>query len=230
MTHHERMAEYVENHLKAVWAANQEVVPRVAARIVTAHLNGHRVYAFGSGHSHMLVEEMYYRAGGLTVVTPIWEPALMLHEDPQEASRLEQTPGVSETILARVPLQAGDVLWLISNSGRNPLIVELALAAKAQKVYVIALTSLNHARAVTPRSVTRDKLHQLADAVLDNAGDVGDAGFRVEGVTRPMFPTSTIAGAVLVHWVWVEVARQLAEAGHPPDVLASFNVDEGLIR
>jgi uncharacterized phosphosugar-binding protein len=220
-----RLKRYVGMHLEAAWAANRVMVPRVAAAIVQAHLTGHQIYAFGSGHSHVLVEEMYYRAGGLTLVQPVWEPAVMLHEDPERASRLEQTPGYSQHILEQLHWQAGDVVWLISNSGRNPLIVELALAARAAAVTVIALTSLRHAQAVAALSVSGQKLHEVADFVLNNAGAVGDAGFHVEGIERPLFPTSTVVGAALVNWVWVEVAERLQQAGAPPDVLTSFNVD-----
>jgi uncharacterized phosphosugar-binding protein len=224
------IAQYVDEAWTKAWVANRDVVPRVAQRIVQAHLKGRRVYAFGSGHSHMLVEEMYYRAGGLTIVTPIWEPALMLHEDAERSSVLEQTPGMSRTILDRVRFEAGDVLWLISNSGRNPLIVELAQAAKSQGVAVVALMSLTHALAVAPRSVSHERLNDIADEIIDNGGVLGDAGYYIEGLAQPLFPTSTVVGAGLVNWVWVEVARQLIDAGVMPTVLASFNVDQDLTQ
>ncbi|PSR22322.1 MAG: hypothetical protein C7B45_07390 [Sulfobacillus acidophilus] len=228
MTNADGIARYVDEAWMKAWVANREVVPRVARKIVEVHLRGHRVYAFGSGHSHMLVEEMYYRAGGLTIVSPIWEPSLMLHEDAERSSVLEQTPGISRTILDRVHFEAGDLLWLISNSGRNPLIVELAAAAKLQGASVIALMSLTHALAVTPRSVSHQRLNDIADEVIDNGGVLGDAGYYIEGLAQPMFPTSTMVGAGLVNWIWVEVARQLMEAGVTPTVLTSFNVDQEL--
>lgn len=226
----EHIKRYVRSSLDRAWAANQEAVPKVAAHIARAYLAGGRIYAFGSGHSHVLVEEMYYRAGGLTVVTPVWDPALMLHQDAENASRLEQTPGYSRTLIDKIRWRAGDVLWIISNSGRNPLIVELALEAEAAGLTVIALMSLQHARAVRSLSVGGEKLHEVADFVLDNAGVVGDAGYYVPGIERPLFPTSTLVGAAIVNWVWVEVAAELARAGHPPDVLSSFNVDAGTLR
>jgi uncharacterized phosphosugar-binding protein len=221
----DELARYVKEALERAWAANRGTVGRVADVIAASYLAGHRIYAFGSGHSHLLVEEMYYRAGGLTIVTPIWDPALMLHEDAPRSSQLEQTPGYSKTIVSRLGWQDGDVLWVISNSGRNPLIVEMALEARARGVTVVALTSLTHAQAVAAMSVTGQKLHEVADWVLDNGGAVGDAGFYLQGFERPLFPTSTVVGAALVNWVWVEVAGRLRDAGHSPDVVTSFNVD-----
>ena len=221
----EELARYVREAIERAWTANGRAVPQLADTITAAYLAGRKIYAFGSGHSHLLVEEMYYRAGGLTIVTPIWDPALMLHEDAERSSRLEQTPCYSQSIVSRMDWQAGDVIWLISNSGRNPLIVEMALEAKEHGLTVAALTSLQHAQAVAAMSVTGQKLHEVSHLVLDNCGAVGDAGFHVEGLSRPLFPTSTIVGAALVNWVWVEVAARLHRAGYPPDVLTSFNVD-----
>ncbi len=221
----DRLERYVCQAVTEAWTINRDIVPQVAAAIATAYLDNHQIYAFGSGHSHLLVEEMYYRAGGLNIVRPIWVPQLMLHQDPQQASRWEQTPGYSRTILDTVHWKAGDVVWLISNSGRNPLIVELAQAARGAHAVVIALLSRHHAETVEARSVSGEKLYDVADYVLDNGGVAGDAGFAVKEGWPLMFPTSTVVGASLVHWVWIEVAQRLQQAGAPPEVYTSFNLD-----
>jgi uncharacterized phosphosugar-binding protein len=38
------------------------------------------IYACGTGHSHLLAEEIFYRAGGFARVRPLLLPQLMLHE------------------------------------------------------------------------------------------------------------------------------------------------------
>lgn len=216
---------YLAEKLEAVMRANARSIKEAATLITAAHLENRAIYAFGSGHSALLVEEMYYRAGGLTIVQPIWDSNVMVSGDPERASVLERKPGYSQAILSTISLSADDVLWLISNSGRNALVVELAMAAKTRGARVIALTSLDHSRLVDPDEKLNQKLYEVADVVLDNQGVLGDAGFWVPGITEPMVPTSTILGAVLVHAVWASVASQLAAAGQPPVVLTSFNVD-----
>ena len=47
------------------------------------------IYVFGCGHSHILAEETFYRAGGLACVAPIFDETLMLHQSASESSRLE---------------------------------------------------------------------------------------------------------------------------------------------
>lgn len=217
---------YFAEKLEGVFHANQTAIEDAAQVMSHAYQTGHTIFAFGSGHSALLVEEMYYRAGGLPLITPIWDFDVMIHRDPLRASALERTPGYASTVLQTITWQPGDVLWLISNSGRNALVVEMARMARGAGVTVMALTSLRHSRAVQPGDAQGDKLFELADVVLDNCGVLGDAGFLPEGVDRPMAPTSTVLGAVLVHAVEVRVMEHLAQAGVPPEVLRSFNVDD----
>ncbi|MCL4521891.1 MAG: sugar isomerase domain-containing protein [Firmicutes bacterium] len=216
---------YLAEKLEEVLRINHEMVDRVAVAITEAHLAGHAIYGFGSGHSALLIEEMYYRAGGLNLIRPIWDFDVMIHHDPLSASERERTPGYAQKVLAKTHFNPGDMLWLVSNSGRNALLMEMAVAAKAQGVQVIALTSLNHSQAVEPHGPSHEKLYQVADFVLDNRGAIGDAGFWVTGVPAPMIPTSTILGAVLVHAVWMQVAEKLVAAGFVPEILRSFNLD-----
>ena len=217
---------YFAEKLEEVFHTNQTAIEEAAQVMSHAYQAGHTIFAFGSGHSALLVEEMYYRAGGLPLITPIWDFDVMIHRDPVRASALERTPGYARTVLQAVTWNPGDVVWLISNSGRNALVVEMARMAREAGVQVIALTSMRHSRVVQATDARGDKLFDLADVVLDNGGVLGDAGFLPEGADRPMAPTSTVLGAVLVHAVEVRVMERLAQAGAFPEILRSFNVDD----
>ena len=37
------------------------------------------IHVFGCGHSHMIAEEMFYRAGGLVAIDPIFEAVSYTH-------------------------------------------------------------------------------------------------------------------------------------------------------
>jgi uncharacterized phosphosugar-binding protein len=95
----DELARYVQQAIERAWSVNRGAVAQVADVIVAAYLAGYKIFAFGSGHSHLLVEEMYYRAAGLTIVTPIWDAALMLHEDAENSeialNRRRGTPKLS---------------------------------------------------------------------------------------------------------------------------------------
>ena len=112
-----------------------------AEAIADALKNGRFLYAFGTGHSHMMALELFYRAGGLARVCPILDTALMLHDGAVKSSFVERVEGYAAEVLARYPLQKGDVLLIASNSGRNAVPIEMAREAKARGATVIALTS-----------------------------------------------------------------------------------------
>ena len=183
------------------------------------------LHTFGTGHSHMLAEELYIRAGGLAYVNAILEPSLMLHDDPVRATALERQEGLAAEILAKYELWAGDVLIVVSNSGRNPVPIEMALLAKERGLVVIALTSLAHSQAVTSRHSSGRRLFEVADIVLDNGGEVRDAVLEVEGLSTKACPTSTVVGAAILNAVVAATIEELLGTGVVPPVLVSSNVD-----
>src|SRR4030095_5582118 len=66
----------------------------IAGRMAETTRNDRRIFLFGTGHSHLLAEEGFYRAGGLANVVPILLEHTMLHYLPHLGSRLERTPGL----------------------------------------------------------------------------------------------------------------------------------------
>ncbi|MFF0338650.1 sugar isomerase domain-containing protein [Kribbella sp. NPDC004875] len=198
---------------------------RVAAGLVADALaGGKRFWVFGTGHSHALAEEVYGRAGGLADVRAILEPGLMLHEGLQKSSLLERLPGLAAVLLEINELEAGDVVLIASNSGRNAVPVEFALGAREHGAQIIALTSLAHSNATSSRAPGGQRLFETADVVIDNCGIPGDALIEVPGSTEPTGATSTMIGAMLLQALTVEIVTRLTERGQPPNILRSLNV------
>lgn len=188
---------------------------------------GGTVHVFGTGHSHLLAEEMFYRAGGLAQVNPILVDGLMLHADAPMSTRLERLDGLAEAILPSQPVRHGDVLIVASNSGGNAVARQLAALAREQGLKVVAITSLRHATAAEARSGDALRLHDVADIVIDNHGDVGDASVAVPGFDRKVAPTSTVAGAAVVNTLVAEAVEILVGRGVAPEVFASSNTAGG---
>jgi len=190
-----------------------------AARAVAEALQNEKGYfLFGSGHSGLVAHEAFWRAGGLA-------PAIPIH-DPLEGDA-ERLPGYALRLLAHYNLEPGGVILIISNSGINPLPIEMALEAKARGLIVVAITCLDHASAVTSRHPGGRKLHEVADVVIDTQGAAGDAVLEVPSVPGRVGPTSTILGAAIVNAITVAAAGHLARRGLTPPVLVSSNLPEG---
>lgn len=203
------------------------VIERAAELVAGAVESDGLVHVFGTGHSHLLAEEVFYRAGGLAQVNPILIDALMLHAGAARSTRLERLPGLAGAILDDEPVGPNDVLIVISNSGGNAACVEMAQAGVARGIPTIALTSLQHATAAAARSGAGPRLHDVADVVLDNRGRPGDACVELEGLAVAVGPTSTVVGAAMLNAVVVEAVRLVLARGGSPDVFASSNVEGG---
>lgn len=181
-----------------------------------------RWWVFGTGHSHMIAEEFYGRAGGLIDVYPMLEPSLMLHESLVKSSLLERRTGVDADLLEAYGLRRGDAIVIASNSGRNSVPVEVAEGCRRRKVGVIAITSMTHSRAVSSRAPSGKKLYQFADVVIDNCGATGDVA--VTGEQGGVGATSTLTGALIAQAITVEVVGRMRARGTPVDTYTSFNV------
>lgn len=202
-------------------------VYRAAQLVADCVSHGGLVHVFGSGHSHLLAEEVFFRAGGLLDIDPVLESALMLHEGALKSTRMERLPGYAAIIADDREIRPGDVLIVISNSGRNAVPVELAEIAKGRGVPVIAITSMEHSRRVRSRAPSGRRLFETADVVIDNHAPYGDACVDIEGVSYPVGALSTITGAAILNAVMVGAVEILARAGRPPVVLPSANRDDG---
>jgi uncharacterized phosphosugar-binding protein len=217
-TWQKHIVELVETALER----NGDVIDDVAAAITTAVLDGHHIYAFGAGHSLSLVNEMYRRAGGFKIVRPIWNAELLSKEDEELAGKLENEVGYYARLTDGLDWGPGDLCWVLSNSGRNALVIELAQDAKRHGVKVIALSSLTHSGAVSA-TPGLPKLPEIADYIFDNLGAFGDASIAIPGLADPVAPTSTIIGAALIQATWAEVAERLVARGYVPEIWGSAN-------
>jgi uncharacterized phosphosugar-binding protein len=195
--------------------------------LVGAIGSGHSVHAFGTGHSHMLAEELYYRAGGLVRVRPILFEGLMLHSSATLSTSLERLPGLAAALLDDHAVEAGDVVIVASNSGSNAVTSEIVSGIQARGAKVVAITSLTHATSSAARDSGRPRLHELADVVIDNGGVVGDAAVDIDGFDQRVAPTSTVVGAAIINAVVAETVQRLVAAGHHPEVYTSSNLSGG---
>ena len=190
-------------------------------------LAGRMVHVFGSGHSRIMVEEMWPRYGSFPGFNPIVELSLSFHNlvvganGQRQAMFLENVTGLAERILRNYALDARDTAFVVSSSGCNLVPIEMAEGFRQRGIRVVALVSAAHAAASSSRRADGRKLMDFADLVLDTGAPVGDAMVRVEGLDTPVAPGSTVGGCLVVNAIKAEVAARLTAAGHPPKVLSA---------
>ena len=218
---------HVRNLLSQAAETQLEQVNALARRMADTIGAGKTVFLLGTGHSCLLAQELFYRAGGLVRIQPMLEGPLMLHESASQSTLVEREPAHAGKLMEKYGVGAGDLLLIISNSGRNPLCVEMALQAKNVGCFVAALTSLKHSGAGASRHGSGLRLFEAADLVLDNLGELGDACVSYEGFPGKAAPTSTVIGAALLQAAAAQTVEYMLENGASPEVFASSNIDGG---
>ncbi len=212
--------------LRVAADSQRAAITRAAGLVADALAAGGLLHTFGTGHSHLLAEEVFYRAGGLAAVNPILVDPLMLHAGAVRSTALERLAGVGEVLLDAEPIRGGDVLLVVSNSGGNAVAVEMAQAAGRRGLATIALTSVRHATDAAARAgAGTARLHEVVDVVLDNGGRPGDACVEVADLV--VAPTSTVVGAALLQAVVAETVELLVDRGVTPEVFRSSNLAGG---
>lgn len=228
----ELLDSYFESIKSLLTEIQKEELPKVeeAARLIADRVqDGGRIFAFGASHSSLPVQDIVYRAGGLMLINPLFGPGIeaLTTRPTTLGSKMEQMPGYGEVLFNNSPLREGDVLIVVSVSGRNAVPVELARSAKAAGVLVVALTSTKYTEAVTSRVPDGTKLRDHADIVLDNKVDAGDAVLSLPEIPQKFTPASGVTSTAILHSLSAAIIQELGSRGEEVPVFLAANLDGG---
>jgi uncharacterized phosphosugar-binding protein len=197
--------------------------------IADAVQEGNRLFGFGCTHSSLPVQDIIYRAGGLMLVNPIYGPgiaSLDVHPNSM-TSAIERMTGYAQVLLDNHPIREGDVLIIVSVSGRNSVPIEMSMLAKERGIKVIGITSLKYANGVTSRHASGKKMHDFADVVIDNKAEKGDALMEAEGAPAKFTPASGITSIAILQSLITASIEELLSRGITPPIFIAANVDGG---
>lgn len=205
--------------MREAYEQNREPLAAAALAVADSIEKGGVLHLFGSGHSAMVALELIGRAGGLVPVTGILDPS---------GGMAETLPGYGKRLLnahaSRYGLNPDECVVVVSNSGKNPSPLEVAIAAKEKGAKIIAVTSLEMSRAAKVDPTVGKKLYEIADFVLDNRGVNGDAAIDYTDGQR-VGPTSTLTGCLLLNLLLMEILDVLKERGVKAPLLKSQNLE-----
>ena len=216
-------SEKMIENLKTIFDGQEKQVKETIDEVFRTLKEDKMIHVFGSGHSHMVGLELFIRAGGLGNVNAMLDQDVLTSNGAVRGSKLEQVEGLADIIWDNHVVEKGDIIIVISNSGRNAMPVEMALRGKKEGIKVIALTSLQQSKVYSSRHSSGKKLYEIADIVLDNKVIPGDGILKIGNVVTG--PMSTINGMFILNTIVSEAMLRAEKEGLAISVFTSQNVD-----
>ena len=196
----------INSILKKISKEENKKFLQCAKMIKSSYKKGGQLFIFGTGHSKLLAEESFHRAGGYAGACPVRSDEINFSKGTDKATKLERTANVAKRALQKYKLTSKDILMIVSNSGVNHAPVEAALIAKKKRIKTIALTSYKFSKQA-PLSKLKRRLYEICDVYIDNKIPPGDA---LVGINKMMVgPASTITGSFILNSILVELANLL---------------------
>ncbi len=226
MSYTQEYLEKCQKMLETVRSQESQIL-EVARIFANSILAGRMVHVFGSGHSRIMVEEMWPRYGSFPGFNPIVELSLTFHNlvvganGQRQAMFLENVPGLAEQIIRNFDVNDQDSALIISSSGCNVVPIEMAEIFNQKGLKVIGLNTKLHSQASISKRKDGKKLQDFCDIVLDSGAPLGDAMIKIKDLETPVSPGSTIGSCLIINSIKAEVANLLTEAGKPPKVLTA---------
>jgi uncharacterized phosphosugar-binding protein len=191
------------------------------------------VHAFGTGHARLVAHEMAGRAGGLAPVNLVRISDLVTRggADPGLLDPLaERDASLARPLYDLHEPRAEDCFVIVSNSGINAAVVEMARLVHGHGHPIVAITSIAHSTSVPSRHPSGQRLADLASpgdkagvVVIDTGAPPGDAAVPL-GDGLATGATSSLAGIVIVQLITEGVCRALLDAGVTPPLYRSMNL------
>jgi uncharacterized phosphosugar-binding protein len=214
----------VQEKLQLVIENEAEALGKVAKKISESIQKDGIIQLFGCGHSHILTEEVFYRAGGLAPIKPIFIESLMLHEGAVRSSQLERQNDYAGSFMEKQDIQPHDVIIVISTSGINPVPIDVAILAKEKGAFVVGICSFDYTIDQSSRHKSGKFLADVVDIALNNFSVKGDAVLSYKKVNVPFAPTSTVIGAAMLNGILAETIKNMVDDGFEPPIFLSGNI------
>lgn len=218
--------------MKRILDEEKTALDRAAGRLADQVAADRLIHIFGpGGHSNLASQEVFFRAGGLMHVSAILDEGTLLSNGALRSMAIERLPGYGKIVIANQRLGATDVLILANAYGINAALIDAALEAKRRDVFVIGVSSREHALNTAPdhpaRHPTKRNLHDVVDIAIDTKVPIGDAVVAIEGLDVPLAAVSTFANAFALNCLMVRTVAKLMDRGIAPPVWRSGNAPGG---
>ena len=198
--------------------SQRENIEKAAEILTHTTENGGIIYGYGTGHSHLVTDDAFWRAATPANYCALLEQSATGSFEITKSYHIENTYGIGKIIVDYNRITPNDCMIIISNSGNNIAPVDAAIRAKEKGIPVIAITAVEYSEFLKAKHKSGQKLKDIADVVLDNCSLIGDAAVPIDNFKMKVGSTSTIPNVFLQNAILVQMVENLVEKGFEPDV------------
>lgn len=210
--------ETMQQVVEKVKTTQGENIKKAAEILAKTTENGGIIYGFGTGHSHLVVDDAFWRAATPANYCALLEQSATGSFEITKSYYIENTYDIGKMIVDYHRITPNDCMIIISNSGNNIAPVDAAIRAKEKGIPVIAITAVEYSNFLKTKHRDGVKLKDVADVVLDNCSLIGDAAVEIENFPMKVGSTSTIPNVFLQNAILTEMVDILVKKGFTPDV------------
>lgn len=210
--------ETIQEIVKKAEETQEDNILKAADLLTECTKNGGIIHLFGSGHSCLVTEDVFWRAATLANVHAIFEPSVAGINEITKSGYMEKIEGMGQVLMNYQRITPPDVMICISNSGNNAITIDVAIEAKKRGLPVIVFTNVEYSDFLSPHHSSGSKLKDYADVVIDNCSLIGDAAVKLDGLPMKVGATSTIPSVFLLHALFVQTCDNLLKQNIVPDV------------
>ncbi|MDI9540372.1 MAG: sugar isomerase domain-containing protein [Bacillota bacterium] len=214
----EKYFEVEKQVVEKVMKVNKDAIIKAANLLTRTTEKGGLIYGFGTGHSHLVVDDAFWRAATPANYVALLEHSATGNTEITKSYLVENTYGIGRIIVDYHRITSNDCMIIISNSGNNIAPVDAAIRAKEKGIPVIAITAVEYSNYLTTKHRDGLKLKDVADVVLDNCCIIGDAAVEIEGFPMKVGSVSTIPNIFLQNAILTQMVENLVQKGIEPDV------------
>ena len=214
----EKYFEVLNDIVKKVQNTQLENVKNAAKILKTCVENDGIIHLFGAGHSHIMTEDVFWRASTLANIHAIIEPSISGVQEISKAGRLENLEGYGDLIVDYHRIEKKDAMICISNSGNKAVTIDVAKSCKQRGIPVIIITNVAYSDYLHSAHTSGKKLKDFGDVVLDNCSAIGDTALHIEGLEEGIASTSTIPSCYLLTSLIAQTVEYLVQDNYHPDI------------
>lgn len=190
------------------------------------------IYLFGGGgHTCLVMQELFWRAGGLANICPMIDFAIHPVTPAYMYLGHERMHDVGNHIVDYYGVGRDDLVLLFHSYGFNPPTIDAALECKRRGARAVGISSSDWHRKVPKDLPIRHRsgktLFDIVDIAIDDYVPYGDAVINIEGFEQPISGISSIIDLYIAHRLEIECVKECVRRNVTPPVWRSANLPGG---